>query len=316
MLSHSQTLFIIITGDLDNWRIKPEDLPESGRFGVGGFLPYGFNGVLKGAAICFYGYIGFDVISAAGEETKNPKKSLPIAIITSLILILLAYLGLSSVLTLMIPYYAEDVSAPFPNAFKTHGWIFAQYIVTVGAALGLFASLMGAMLPLPRVLYAMAQDGIIFPLFGIIHPKVKTPVWGTIIAGLITAIVASIFNLAQLVSMLSIGTLLAYSIVAACALLLRYECPPEPQPPSEDQLINMVPNKWTAIIVTITTGVYCIWCFCLSICLTTFKDHIKEGDSWVVFATCGFFLLMTISMVIINMQPQAKIKLAFKVIPN
>lgn len=283
---------------------------------MGGFLPYGFSGVLKGAAICFYGYIGLDVISAAGEETKNPKKSIPIAIITSLVLILLAYLGLSTVLTLMVPYYAEEVNAPFPNAFKIHDWIFAQYIVTFGAALGLFASLMGAMLPLPRVLYAMAQDGILFPLFGEVHPKLQTPVWGTLMAGLITAIVASIFNLAQLVSMLSIGTLLAYSIVAACALLLRYECPPDAELPSEDKSKFNIPNKRSAAIVTITTVIYCVWCLCLTICLTIFIDSVKEGDPWIVFISGGFFLLMTISMVIINMQPQAKIKLAFRVISN
>lgn len=100
-------LYVIVCGcfvlDIKNWEIPKEKVIEG--FGVGGFFPYGFVGVVKGAAICFFGFIGFDVIAAAGEEVKDPKKSIPLSICLSLLIVFLAYVGISSVLTLMVPYY-------------------------------------------------------------------------------------------------------------------------------------------------------------------------------------------------------------------
>lgn len=185
----------------------------------------------------------FDVIATAGEETKNPKKSIPISVCLSLFVIFLAYFAMSTVLTMMLPYYDQNENAPLPHAFKQFDWTTAEYIVSFGAIFGLCASLMGSMFPLPRVIYAMSSDGLIFEFLGRINPRFKTPMFGTLIAGLLTGIqlsrvisfgkdyriffaivglLAAIFNLTQLVNMMSIGTLLAYSIVAACVLLLRF----------------------------------------------------------------------------------------------
>lgn len=264
-LNLAVVLFVIIAGsfkaDPANWEIPSEDVPD--KFGDGGFAPYGFAGILKGAAICFYGFIGFDCIATAGEEAKNPRKSMPIAIILSLFVIFLAYFGISTVLTMMLPYYMQDKDAPLPYVFDYYEWIVAKYIVTIGATFGLCASLMGSMFPLPRIVYAMSNDGLIFEWMGRIHPRFKTPMLGTIFVGTLTGFLAAIFNLDQLVNMMSIGTLVAYSIVAACVLLLRYEVENEDDKmhvpaPSIRNIIRFLfntdklqsPTKFTAAIVT------------------------------------------------------------------
>lgn len=150
-------VFVVAIGlfyvDFGNWSIPKEDVPEPVfdevrkemiDYGEGGFLPYGFIGVIKGAAICFYAFIGFDVIATAGEEAKNPKKSIPIAVCLSLFLIFLAYFSISSVLTLVEPYYNIDDKAPFPSLFEGLGLNWAKYLVSYGAIFGMLASLFGS----------------------------------------------------------------------------------------------------------------------------------------------------------------------------
>lgn len=265
-------LYVIITGsfkaDPANWQIPPEKVPEN--YGEGGFFPYGMAGVLKGAAICFYGFIGFDCIATAGEEAKNPKKSIPISIIVSLTVIFFAYFGISTVLTMMLPYYDQDENAPLPHVFRKYNWFVAEYIVSVGAIFGLCASLMGAMFPLPRIIYAMSSDGLIFEILGRINRRFHTPLYGTMFAGTLTGLLAAVLNLSQLVNMMSIGTLMAYSIVAACVLLLRYEVDDEDEKlripaPIQRNLRRFLcntdnlqkPTKLTSMIVTWEVTIYC-----------------------------------------------------------
>lgn len=128
----------------------------------------------------------FDVIATAGEETKNPKKSIPISVIVSLFVIFLAYFSMSTVLTMMLPYFEQNENAPLPHAFKQFNWPTAEYIVSFGAIFGLCASLMGSMFPLPRVIYAMSSDGLIFEFMGRINKRFKTPIYGTLLAGTLT----------------------------------------------------------------------------------------------------------------------------------
>lgn len=210
-------------GDPANWRIKPEDIPEGIEAGVGGFAPYGFAGIMAGAAKCFYGFVGFDCIATTGEEAKNPSRNIPLAIVISLVIIFLAYFGISTVLTMALPYYLQSPEAPFPHLFEQLGWHEIKWIVSIGAIFALCTSLLGAMFPLPRVLYAMSTDGIIYKQLRTVHPKTQTPVFATILAGLLAATMAMLFNLQQLIDMMSIGTLLAYTLVAVSVLVLRYE---------------------------------------------------------------------------------------------
>ncbi|EAT35726.1 AAEL012128-PA [Aedes aegypti] len=115
----------------DNWNIKPEDIPEGVKGGVGGFMPYGLAGVMAGAAKCFYGYVGFDCIATTGEEARNPSRNIPLAIIFSLLIIFLSYFGVATVLTMALPYYNQDPKAPFPNLFNGLGWQEIKWIVSI-----------------------------------------------------------------------------------------------------------------------------------------------------------------------------------------
>ncbi|CAO1440756.1 unnamed protein product [Diamesa hyperborea] len=238
-----------INADTKNWNIPKEDIPEGVRGGEGGFMPYGIAGIMAGAAKCFYGFVGFDCVATTGEEAINPKKNIPLAIVISLIIIFLAYFGISSVLTLMWPYYLQDPEAPFPHVFQEIGWIEIKWIVSIGAIFALFTSLLGAMFPLPRVLYAMSNDGVLFKFLKRVSPKTQTPVIATMVAGLFAAVMATIFNLHQLIDMMSIGTLLAYTIVAICVLVLRYDCP-------ENDNIHAVSPKLLQIIRQLTNIKY------------------------------------------------------------
>lgn len=186
------------------------------------FAPNGFSSVVSGAATLFFCFVGFDVIATTAEEALNPSRTVPAAIVVSLAVCTLAYVGVAGVVTLMVSAPLLDTNAPLASAFRTVGAGWASSIIEVGAIAGLTTSLMTCVFPMPRIIYAIAADGLLPAWLGAVHPRTGTPVVATMLAGSLAAALALIFDINALAEMMSIGTLLAYTIVCASVLVLRF----------------------------------------------------------------------------------------------
>ncbi|XP_071255869.1 cationic amino acid transporter 2-like [Salvelinus alpinus] len=332
-------LFVIIAGfvkgDIGNWQISQEALINATAelqnltstvnvtsiYGDGGFFPYGFDGTISGAATCFYAFVGFDCIATTSEEVKNPQKSIPLGIVASLLICFLAYFAVSAALTLMMPYYMLNVNSPLPVAFEYIGWGPAKYVVAVGSLCALSTSLLGSMFPMPRVLFAMARDGLLFKPLSKVSAR-QSPVIATISSGVVAAIMALVFDLKALVDMMSIGTLFAYTLVAICILILRYQ-----ETQSEDSDLQILesntkfgclkppsfPTSGTSKTVTGLT-VLSVVCVCgLCILLTQAIDAIQRQEIWSLVCVSIVAFILLVLVIIIWRHPQNQAKAAFMV---
>jgi len=195
------------------------------------FAPYGFSGISLGAAYIFFAYIGFDAVSTTAQEAKNPQRDLPIAIIASLGVCTLLYIGVAGVLTGMVPWREVNIEAPIARAFLDRNLGWASNIITAGALAGLTSVMLVMLLGQTRVLYAMAKDGLLpRKFFAAIHPKFRTPYKNTILVGLLAAIVGAITPIDDIGKMVNIGTLLAFVIVCIAIMVLRRTNPAQPRP--------------------------------------------------------------------------------------
>ncbi|KAH8859629.1 Cationic amino acid transporter 4 [Schistosoma japonicum] len=192
----------------------------------GGLFPYGFGGMIGGAGTCFYAFIGFDAITVSSEEALNPKKSMPIASGVSVGVVTLLFLLASLALTLFVPWWTVDRQAAFTAAFHVRNYEWATYITGIGSLLGLSASLFTSMYAMPRVVYAMASDGLLPKFLGYLLPSTQVPVVALSLFGLFAAILTLLCDIHLLADFLSIGTLIAYTIVSMNVCILRY-CQPQ-----------------------------------------------------------------------------------------
>ncbi|XP_017617005.1 cationic amino acid transporter 2, vacuolar-like isoform X1 [Gossypium arboreum] len=204
-----------------------------------GYFPFGVDGMLAGSATVFFSYIGFDTVASTAEEAKNPKRDLPLGIALSLSICCCLYMLVSIVIVGLVPYYAMDPDTPISSAFASNGMQWAAYIITVGAVTALISTLMGSILPQPRILMAMARDGLLPSFFLDVNKHTQVPVNSTLATGIVASILAFFMDVSQLAGMVSVGTLLAFTMVAVSVLILRYVPPDEvPLPLSLQESID------------------------------------------------------------------------------
>jgi APA family basic amino acid/polyamine antiporter len=240
MVKLAIVLFVIIAGiphiDPHNW--TP-------------FAPYGYTGIsflghtiagqtgnggeplgmIAGAATIFFAYIGFDSVSTHAEEAKNPQRDVPIGIIASLVICTVLYIAVAAVITGMVPYGKIDIDAPIPSAFAHAGMPWAQFLISAGALAGITSVLLVLMLSQPRIMLAMARDGLVpHSFFSAVHPRFRTPWKSSILTGLFVAALGGALPLRILAELVNIGTLMAFVIVCAAVLVLRKTHPKMARP--------------------------------------------------------------------------------------
>ena len=234
-------LFVVLVGafyvNRDNW------VPFA-PYGMGGMTFFGLGkpeGMLAGAALIFFAYIGFDSVSTHAEEAKRPNKDVPVGIIASLIICTVLYIAVVAVLTGMVKYDQIDTGAGVSDAFKKVGLGWASVIIACAGVAGITSVLLVMMLSAPRVFLAMARDGMVPPsFFGAVHPKFRTPWKTTILIGCFVAVGAGLLPIGALLEMANIGTLFAFTIVCSAVLVMR-KIHPEAVRPFRCPMVPLVP---------------------------------------------------------------------------
>ncbi|XP_070626352.1 cationic amino acid transporter 3-like [Bos indicus] len=353
-------IFIIITGfikgDLHNWRLREQDyklntsgsrdiygLGGLGLLGSGGFAPFGFEGILQGAATCFYYFFGIDAVATKGVEAINPRRSIPWSIMITIFICFLAYSGVSAALTLMVPYHQIQPHDPLPQAILHSWWLPARYFVAIGTLCALISRLYSSMFRMPPLIYTMAEDGLLFRVLTRIHVRTGTRVVAIMSAGNLTGLMALLFTFTNLVDLVSVGTLLVYSLVAFSILVLRYqpdqnlsknenteeeiempvpdEHPLDSEPEARNSNIlkslwfpiSTIPTRKSGQIVYGCASLLVLLMIILSLILVQWSSQGFSGDSKYTPVAVLLLLLIIGVMVIIWRQPQNPIPLYFKV---
>jgi APA family basic amino acid/polyamine antiporter len=199
----------------------PANTGERGQFG--------WSGILRGAGVVFFAYIGFDAVSTAAQEAKNPKRDMPLGILGSLVICTILYIIVSGLLTHLVPYGQLNVPDPVVIGIRTTGQHWATFLVELGALAGLASVMLVMLLGQSRVFYSMSRDGLLWPWASKIHPKFRTPYLSSMVVGLFVAILATLVPLSVLDEMTSVGTLLAFVLVCIGVWVMRRTHPDLPR---------------------------------------------------------------------------------------
>src|SRR5437667_73605 len=199
--------------------------PNTGTFGS-----FGWSGILRGAGVIFFAYIGFDAVSTASQEARNPGRDIPIGILVSLAICTVIYIAVGLVMTGLVPYPKLGVPSPIALAVQATGLKWLAPIINIGAICGISSVILVNMLAQSRIFYSMSRDGLLPPLFAKLHPRYRTPHVTTAITGCVVAIASGLFPIGVLGQLVSMGTLLAFAIVCTGVLILRKISPETPRP--------------------------------------------------------------------------------------
>jgi APA family basic amino acid/polyamine antiporter len=281
----SIVLMVIVIGA---FFINPDNWSNFAPFGYSGLSFFGIPiwgetdaggkpvGMLAGAAIIFFAYIGFDAVSTQAEEARNPGRDVPIGIISSLVICTILYIAMSAVLTGIVPYDAIDKDAPVSNAFGQLHLYWAQFLISLGALAGITSVLLVMMLSQPRVLLAMSRDGLLPPsFFAAVHPRFHTPYKSTMLTGLCVAVLAGTLPIDVLSELVNIGTLLAFVIVCAAVLVMR-RTNPDAERPFRAPLVPLVPILGMG--------------FCLMLMFSLPWENWLRLVIWLGIGLCVYFL--------------------------
>jgi APA family basic amino acid/polyamine antiporter len=197
---------------------------------LGPFGSFGWSGVLRGAGVMFFAYIGFDAVSTAAQEASNPKRDMPIGILASLAICTVIYILVATVLLGIVPYQQLMVPDPLAVGIDATGLTWLSPVIKVAALFGLFSTMLVQMLAQTRIFYSMSRDGLLPKVFGVVHPRFRTPHLSTILTGVIIALAAGLTPIGVLGQLVSIGTLLAFVLVSIGIVILRTTAPDVPRP--------------------------------------------------------------------------------------
>jgi basic amino acid/polyamine antiporter, APA family len=258
-------VFVVAGAGYVRWaNLTPFVPANTGHFGE-----FGWSGVLRGAGIMFFAFIGFDAVSTAAQEAKNPARDMPIGILLSLGICTILYILVAVVLMGIVPYSTLNVADPLAVGIDATGLRWLSPVIKIAALFGLFSTMVVNLIGQTRIFFSMSRDGLLPPLFARVHPRFRTPHVSTIITGLIIALVAGVTPITVLSQLVSMGTFLAFVLVSLGVIVLRHTAPEWPRPfraPAVPlvpilgavfcivQMLSLPQTTWVRLIVWLVVG--------------------------------------------------------------